>query len=921
MWRSLSPEERRLWDIAAEEERERHRKLHPDYKYRPSTRRVNVHRRNIRRSSGTERQCESIADAILKACGREGVKKNHDDEVARPSCLRSHTMTLEESHAIVEEKPETEHTPQLYRFLPRRSSSAPPITANLLELVRPETSASVDSLLAPPLSPCTKPETDTESALTQFTNESREQVFGQLTLSPEQLFSGSDAPAPPRVFEIEQSMENFSLGPSFLGEVPKPTETEVPLSLSPSKSTEPQTTNPSPVEDDVADLWANLLSSIAERPITFAGSLSSLPDTMRLLFLLLALVYPLLVLANGRQPYPDDDPFYTPPHGWEDSQPGDILRSRKIEPGAYGAVRLNVDAWQILYRTERTNSTPLATVTTILVPSNADTSKLVSMASPENACTTKCAPSWLFHYTGHIDLSNLEPRWEQLVYLSFLQRGWIVVSPDHEGPNSAFSAGIQQGKATLDSMRAVLNFQEINWADKVEIIGHGYSGGAIANGWAAALQHIYAPELNVIGWSLGGTPSDPAMTLNFLDGSLSAGIVVNGAVGLAQGYPEIEAIMNKKWTEDGWKAVADARNNCIYEMVFLYANQTFQSNKFIKGESQIAEIPTVRKVLDSLVLGNNRTLTPKAPVFMFHAAYDEEIVWYQANNTAVNWCENGANIRFLTESSFDLNHVSTYLLNVPYIIQFMQDRFDGKDYYGGGCQFDNMVENPAWDPTVLGEGTEELLVSVLALLGQEIGSKDSLLQFSVSENQIPGTRTKLPILDNQAANGTSTNKAIKSNSGTSGNYKNNSNSTSAASSGNNNGGARIAAIHGEDGPNTSASAANSNRGGASTNGGVQSSVTDTMASIPTGSSRSSRSSGSSRATNASSGSQSGSRSGSSSSSASQSSSSELPPRLGGPMSAYSSGASGNQSYHVSRTSGPSDSSSSSSSTSASKTSN
>lgn len=610
---------------------------------------------------------------------------------------------------------------------------------------------------------------------------------------------------------------------------------------------------------------------------------------MRLYLLLLALVLPLLALAK-KAPYPDEDPFYKPPKGWEKKEPGDILRSRKIEAGAYGAIKLNVDAWQILYRTERTNSTPLATVTTVLVPSNADTGKLVSMASPENACTTKCAPSWLFHYTGHLDISNLEPRWEQLVYLTFLQRGWIVVSPDHEGPNSAFSAGIQQGKAVLDSMRAVLKFKEIKWAKKVQAIGHGYSGGAIANGWAAAMQHVYAPELNIAGWSLGGTPSDPAMTLNFLDGSLSAGIVVNGAVGLAQAYPEVERALDKKLTDAGRKAVSDARQYCIYEMVFRYANQTFQSSKFIKGENTLVNIKGVGKIMDQLTLGNNATLTPKAPVFMFHAAYDEEIVWYQANNTAVAWCGNGANIRFLTESSPELNHVSTYLLNIPYIIQFMEDRFNGKDYYDGGCQFDNMEENPAWDPSILGERTEELLVSVLALLGQEIGSNDKLLQGALSDNQVPGTKTDIPALKNKAA-GNETNSATNNDSGSyndnSGNGdKSASNSSSNSSSKSGSNGSKSSGSSGS--KNSSNNSKNS--GGADKKGGANSGGSSSKSAGP----KSSGNSGSSEGNG-------NSKSGGKSNSGGSSKSSE-PPRRGGPQSAYKKGDDGNASVHVSRSS-------------------
>lgn len=75
MWHSLSEEERKLWEMQAELEKRKHREMHPDYKYRPSSRRNNVHRRAARRLSSTERQCERIADAILKSCGREGIKR------------------------------------------------------------------------------------------------------------------------------------------------------------------------------------------------------------------------------------------------------------------------------------------------------------------------------------------------------------------------------------------------------------------------------------------------------------------------------------------------------------------------------------------------------------------------------------------------------------------------------------------------------------------------------------------------------------------------------------------------------------------------------------------------------------------------------------------------------------------------------
>ncbi|WFC99382.1 hypothetical protein MYAM1_002126 [Malassezia yamatoensis] len=447
-----------------------------------------------------------------------------------------------------------------------------------------------------------------------------------------------------------------------------------------------------------------------------------------------------LVSALGLVPYPDQDPFYYPPSGWQNQKPGAILRSRKVQTASVGILRYNLNSWQLLFRSNANNAhSPSYTVTTVLVPHNADKGKMVTISSPENANWIRCAPSYAFRYTGVLELTNFEPRWEQTIYTLFLAEGWVVNAPDHEGPSSAFAAGIAGGHMVLDSMRATLNSKQIGMSKNAMLIGHGYSGGSIPNGWAAGLQPTYAPELNIVGWSLGGTASDPAMTLNFLDGSPTAALVLVGAVGLIDGYRDeiYDLFQNEIWTDEGKQAVAVAHAACIYEMVFLFMNQTIQSPRYIKGGRNLTSYPSVAKIMGSLVMGSNPKYVPKHPIFMFHAAYDEEIVWYQANTTAVNWCEQGANIRFLTQTSTALNHVATYLLDVPYIINFMRDRFAGKSYYNGGCQFDSSSEYPLYDASILGERLQEAMEAILDLLGKEIGPKDSILQAKIHSKQNP----------------------------------------------------------------------------------------------------------------------------------------------------------------------------------------
>lgn len=447
-----------------------------------------------------------------------------------------------------------------------------------------------------------------------------------------------------------------------------------------------------------------------------------------------------LVSALGQVPFPDQDPFYYPPKGWQNKAPGTVLRSRKIQAASVGLLKFDINAWQMLYRTSGvTKDQPLHTVTTVLVPTNAKHDHVVTISSPENANYIRCAPSYAFRYSGVLEITNFEPRWEQMIYTLYLDEGWIVNAPDHEGPESAFSAGRLGGHMVLDSMRAVINYEPLQVPKNAMMIGHGYSGGSIPNGWAASLRPVYAPELNVVGWSLGGTASDPMMTLQFLDGTATSSLVLSGAVGLITAYTDelYDLFQNEIWTDAGKQAVQVTKNACVYEMVVRFFDQRIQTPKYIKGGRNISDFPQVVEVTNRNTMGRYPQYTPRDPVFMFHAAYDEEIVWYQANTTAVQWCENGANIRFLTYTSHDLNHVATYLLNVPYIIQYMRDRFAHKPYYGGGCQFDVQAQDPAFDVNVLGERYVEALQAISALLGAEIGPKDSIYLSKLREGKNP----------------------------------------------------------------------------------------------------------------------------------------------------------------------------------------
>src|SRR5262249_37625989 len=119
---------------------------------------------------------------------------------------------------------------------------------------------------------------------------------------------------------------------------------------------------------------------------------------------------------------------------------------------------------------------------------------LVSYQVAEDSLATKCAPS--YQLQQGVPPENLVAQAEILLIDGLLEHGWSVVVPDYQGPDSAYGAGLQSGRMTLDGIRAAESLPQAEVDGSRTKVGMmGYSGGSIATGWAAELQPSYEPEL------------------------------------------------------------------------------------------------------------------------------------------------------------------------------------------------------------------------------------------------------------------------------------------------------------------------------------------------------------------------------------------------------------------------------------------
>lgn len=286
-----------------------------------------------------------------------------------------------------------------------------------------------------------------------------------------------------------------------------------------------------------------------------------------------------LLGAGGAKPIPpSDDPFYTPPAGFESAAPGTILRSRKV-PSAlslFQAIPIQLQgAWQTLYRTTDSLGNPIATVNTIMVPKNADYTKVVSyQVAEDSGGEINCAPSYTLQ-TGSNTTYAGTGGIEAALIAAALNNGWVVTSPDWEGPLSTFVAGKQAGYATLDGVRSTLASGKITGvSSKAKVQMWGYSGGALASEWAAELQDSgYATEIPFVGMAIGGLTPDVKNVFSRINNGPFAGLSAAGFLGLGNAYPDFGQFVQDSLVPEKKDKFNEAGAQCFYADVVDYAGQ------------------------------------------------------------------------------------------------------------------------------------------------------------------------------------------------------------------------------------------------------------------------------------------------------------------------------------------------------------
>lgn len=298
-------------------------------------------------------------------------------------------------------------------------------------------------------------------------------------------------------------------------------------------------------------------------------------------------------------------------------------------------------------------------------------------------------PSYTFYNASIVD-----PPIPQVLGL-----GWFVNLPDYEGPLASFTAGVQSGHATLDSLRAVLT-PRFGLKKNAKCALWGYSGGALASEWAAELQVQYAPELSIAGIALGGLTPNVTSVLETIDGTPFAETVVNGLLGMASQSSTLEKyLISQLKTSGPYNATtflaARSQNTTVDAVV--YADQNIL-DYFTAGDSFL-QSPIVQAVVNrDGIMGYHGV--PSMPVFIYKAIGDEFSPITDTDKLVERYCEVGANI--LYQRNAVGGHLAEYINAEMDAFAFLSAVVDGTyagKYTSTGCTVQNITI--AIDPSPL----------------------------------------------------------------------------------------------------------------------------------------------------------------------------------------------------------------------------
>jgi hypothetical protein len=356
---------------------------------------------------------------------------------------------------------------------------------------------------------------------------------------------------------------------------------------------------------------------------------------------------------------PGDDPFYDQPDDLDSFDPGEVIDSRPVEIRMVRH-RLEVDAWQLKFRTTASDGSPVSGVATMMLSrrrAHARGRPLLAYQPAIDSLGPAGDPSYQLRRGEHLELP---------VMLLALRRGWAVIAVDWTGPRHSFVDLPLAARFVLDGIRAGLSFDAAGLDARTPVGLWGYSGGALATLFAAEQHPRYAPELDIVGAAAGGggvdITSSPQM---FEAGNLLSGIPFGACIAASRAFPDFD--FAGYLTPHGKAMVAAAEEMTMEQLAMSFP---FVRMSSILTVPTISDVPGTRVGFEATRCGQ---ATPATAMFLYHAVHDQATEITDVDTLVEKYRREGVDVTYRRFRFGE--HLIVMARAVPSALRFLATRF------------------------------------------------------------------------------------------------------------------------------------------------------------------------------------------------------------------------------------------------------
>lgn len=349
---------------------------------------------------------------------------------------------------------------------------------------------------------------------------------------------------------------------------------------------------------------------------------------------------------------------------------GELVSAQPLSLSSYPRTRV----WRIRYRSTTSTGAPDIVSGAVIVPLNANaTTPIVGYAPGTLGLGDRCAQS------RNLDASLFDPTAstereliQKYTSTGYGGLGFAVAITDYQGLGTPggypYTAGRSEGHATLDALRAAQQLPGGNLSPTAPVAVTGYSQGGLAAGWAAQLAPSYAPELKLVGGSVGAPPADANANVRFLDGKPNFGLVLAAVYGMNVAYPELH--LDRYLNAKGRAAIAEVADDCVAD---LGEKSKWANHRLSEYTTQdFLARPDWRAKLARESLGGS---TPQVPVLLYASPDDDIVPYASVARLRHTWRKHGADVTFYAPDTG--NHGLTGLSMSPVATGWVAARLIG----------------------------------------------------------------------------------------------------------------------------------------------------------------------------------------------------------------------------------------------------